>query len=291
MLRSVVSARLTATVFAFALVLGRAGQASAEEGKAAPKGLSLSSLSLEVGALQALRQFDFDPAQLERLQKMAAASAAKDGARKAGKASKEYRDKLQALRKALQGGGDLETLQTLNEEIMKLREKEKPFADDRVEVTAAARQRAVEAYRMLKPGQLAAYLATVADELADPLDRLMGALAHVRPLSDEEWKAQRGLIADDISQAAVGLDAAAAKRMSERVGEFLVRARGLSQEQFEKQQGELEEAARKVLGDVTAEQVLRHQAEADLAWLLSNPRTPQACQALLRSAGARKEVK
>jgi hypothetical protein len=255
------------------------------DAKAAPKTITLNSLSMEVNALQTLHQLRLDKTQLEKLQKWAEESAAKDQQRKPGKASAEFRDKLTALRKALQDAKDGDLIAKLTDEVAALEEKEKPTLDDRVETTDAARKRAAEAYRLLKAGQAAAYLGQIADSVIDPIDQFLDALEEVRGMNEEDWKDQRSEIAESISRAAVGLDEAKAKRISPQIAALLTRARGLSKAEFQKQAGELESAAQKILGDISPEVVLRHQLELDLASLLSNPRTPQACRALLRVNG------
>jgi hypothetical protein len=83
------------------------------EVKAQLKPLSLNNLSIEVNALQALHQLQLDSAQLEKLQKWAEESAAKDQQRKPAKASAAYRDKLATLRKALQGAKDGDLIASL----------------------------------------------------------------------------------------------------------------------------------------------------------------------------------
>ena len=288
MLRSI-SNRATLVRLSFAFVLALVGlcqtfpcAAQTGDTKAAPKTITLNTLSMEVNALQALSQFQLDKDQLERLQKFGEEAAQKERTRQPAKASKEYRDKLVALRKALQDAKDGDLIQKLNEEVNTLHEKEKPTLDDRVDITEAARKRAAEAYRLLKPGQVAAYLGRIAENVADPLDHLLDAMKDVREMKDDEWKAQGSEIADDISRIAVGLDAVKAKRVSEQVSALLARARGLSKVEFQKQQGELEKAARKIVGDIPAEVLLRNQVELDLATLISNPRLPQASRAMIK---------
>ncbi|CEF49323.1 unnamed protein product [uncultured bacterium] len=252
------------------------------EPKTPPKTITINSLSMEVNALQALHQLQVSESQLNQLQKWAEESMPKDQQRKPGKASKEYRDKLQELRKALQDAKDGDLIAKLVGEVDALHEKEKPTLDDRVEITEAARKRAVEAYRLLKPGQVAAYLGQIADSIHDPRDLLLDALEDVRNMNEEDWKDQRGEIADEISRAAVGLNAAKAKAMSAQIAVLLTRARGLSKAEFQKQHAEIESAASKLIGDISPEVLLRNQVEVDLAMLLSNPRTPQAARALLK---------
>jgi hypothetical protein len=245
------------------------------------KTLSLNTLSLEIQALQTLHQFDFTKTQLEKLQQMAVGTAPKDQKRKAGKASKEFREILQTLRKALMDAKDDERISKLSDELDALRDKEKPVLDDHVDITEAARKPAAEAFRLLRPSQLAYYIAHIADNIVDPLDHLIEALDDTRAMTEEEWKEQRDEIAEDISRLAVGLDPVKSKAMSDEIGSLMARARKLTKVDFQKQQLDLQKAARKIIGDVSAVDVLRHQVEVDLATLLSNPRLPQAIRARL----------
>ena len=64
-----------------------------------------------------------------------------------------------------------------------------------------------------------------------------------------------------------------------RAGQF--RAAQELYEQILKQQPDLKNSARKVIGDVSALDVVRHQVELDLALLLSNPLLPKALRARL----------
>jgi hypothetical protein len=70
--------------------------------------------------------------------------------------------------------------------------------------------------------------------------------------------------------------------MNDQVGALLQQARGLSKADFTKQLPELKKSARKIVGDVSALDVLRHQVEIDLATLLSNPRLPNAIRARMK---------
>jgi hypothetical protein len=245
------------------------------------KTLPLNTLSLEVEALQTLHQFNFTKTQLEKLQPMAVGTAAKDQKRKAGKASKGFREKLQTLRKALMDAKDDERISKLGDELDALRDKEKPVLDDHVDITEAAGKRTAEAFRLLRPSQLAFYIAHIADNIDDPLDHLIESLDDARAMTEEEWKEQRDEIAEDVSRLAVGLDPVKSKAMSDQIGSLLARAHKLTKFDFQKQQPDLTKAARNIIGDISAVDVLRHQVEVDLATLLSNPRLPQALRARL----------
>jgi hypothetical protein len=246
--------------------------------------LSLNTLSLEVGALQSLYELNLTKPQLEKLNQLASGAALKDQKRTPGKASKEYREKLQALRKALMNAKDSDAIDKLQDELEILGEKENPTIDDRVQVTETARKRAADAFRLLRPSQLAFCIARVAADVFDPVERLVESLEEVRAMTDEEWKEQRSDIADEISASVAGSDSVKVQKVSADVNALLHKARGLSKAEFQKQQPELQKAARKIIGDVTPLDVVRRQVELDLANLLSNPRLPQALQARLKKA-------
>ena len=210
--------RSTAVLFAGLLGLCQALPGAAQTGddkKPAPKVITLNSLSMEINALHALQQFQFDKEQLEKLQKWAADSPPKEQTRKPAKVSKEYREKMLALRKALQDPKDNDLIQKLSEELDTLHDKEKPTLDDRVESSEAARKRAVEAYQLLKPTQLGFYFGRIAENVVDPLDRLLDAIEDVRELNAEEWKEQRDEIAADVGRLAAGVDGSDHPRVSE----------------------------------------------------------------------------
>jgi hypothetical protein len=237
---------------------------------------------MEVAALQSLHQFDFTKSQLETLQKLATGTMQKSPMPNAGKVSKELRDKLVALRRALVDGKDGERISKLSDDLEALRDKEEPGLDDTVQITEAARQRVPAALRLLKPTQLAAYVADNAEDIADPADELIESLTEVRGMTAAEWQEEREEVVEEVSRIVAGLDSAKAKKIGDEVNALLLKARSLSKAQFQNQQAEFHEAARRVVGNVSMLDVLRHQIELDLATLLSNPRLPQALAARLK---------
>jgi hypothetical protein len=256
--------------------------------KAAPKPLSLNSLSMEVEALQALNHFGFDEAQLQKVQQCAAETVQQQKPRKAGKASKEFREKLQKLHRALKEATDDDLIAQLSESLAELQEKENPTLDDRVEPTEAARQRATDVRRLLRPSQLASYLGQIAGSVVDPVEGLLQALTEVRSLGEKEWQEEQSGIAEDIGRSVAGLDVVKAKRITDQVAALLARSRGLSKTDFAGQESDLEKAARGIIGNVTPAEVLQHRVDLDLATLLANPRLAQACRARLRSSAESK---
>jgi hypothetical protein len=244
---------------------------------------SLNDLSLEVTALHTLYLFQLTPEQMRALQKLAPETSVEGGgAREAPKASEAYRKVLAKLREAFVKPEDDEHINKLLDELDDLREKEDPQLDDAVDITEEARKRAPEVLKQLSARQVMAYLGSLGDEVTDPLETLHEALDEVRGLKDDEWKELRQTVGPQVGALVAGLDAEAAQRVSDRVVQWLIRVRALSDEEFQKERGELREEARKIVGDIAPTDVLRHFVEHGLAELLSNPRLEAALQARLK---------
>jgi hypothetical protein len=238
-------------------------------------------LALEVNALRTLYYFKATPEQLRLLKKLAHDTADKPRERKV-KVSQEYREALGDLREALIDARDEDRIDNLDDKLDQLRESEKPDLDDGVDITAAARKRAPELFRQLKPSQVAAYIAQVSDEVIDPLDHLREALGQVRGWKASAWKAKRDEVAEQIGNLIAGLDADRAGRIQDEVKSLLDTARGLKDDEFKAQQPKLEKRAEEIVGDVASTDVLRHTVEYALAELLSNPRLEAAVDARLK---------
>jgi hypothetical protein len=242
----------------------------------------LNEISMEVNALQALSGFNFTPEQLEKLKGLAQDAAAKPRKRDAAKVSKEYRDKLLELHAALKQDNDVDKIDQLSDELDELRQKENPNLDDGVDLSDTARKRAPQATRLLKLHQVTDYLAAIADELFDPVERLIDSLQSVRSLTGDAWKQRRQEITSDIVRLAAGIDAKKADKLSDQIDALLTRAHGMSKQEFKMKQANLEREARKLLGDVGPFDILRNEVEYALAELLSNPRLPAAVEARLK---------
>jgi hypothetical protein len=246
-----------------------------------PSTPSASDLAVEVAALRTLYGLKTTPEQMQLLKKLAPRTMEKARARK-GTASKEYAEQLTELRNALVDASDDDRIGDAEDTLDQLHESEKPDLDDGVEVTAAARQQVPELLRQLKASQLANYLGQVADDVADPLDRLTESLAKVRGLKGEEWKEKRDEVADEVARLVAGLDEDRAGKVNDAVVTLLTAAHGLADEEFKAQRPQLEEKARRIAGDVGPTEVLRHTVEHALAELLSNPRLTAAVEARLK---------
>ena len=249
-----------------------------------PKGgpPSINDLSMEVVALQSLHQFQFKPPQMQVLRKLAKQTAMEPGARQAIKATEEFQRTLVNLRTALAEATNVERVQELQDKIDKLRNDQKIELDDGVVITEAASQQAPEIMKLLSARQVAGYVALYGDDFPDPLELLLDALAKVRGLKDKEWQQLRVDVSEEVGNLTAGLDADKASKISDQVVQLLIQARGLKDDEFKKQQAELEKSARQIIGNVGALDVVRHVLERSLAELLSNPRLAMAIDARLK---------
>jgi hypothetical protein len=128
----------------------------------------------------------------------------------------------------------------------------------------------------LAPGQVAAYVGGLADEIADPAERIVEALTKARSVSGQQWKDLRDALSDDIGRLVGGSDADQAQAIGDKVVQLLIVARGLKPEEFKKQKPELEKVARQIVGEAGPFEVLRHVMEGALAEMLSNPQLTAA---------------
>lgn len=240
----------------------------------------LNDLSMEVAALQALYQFQLTPEQMKMLKQLAPETTGKPGARQAAKASEQYRKTLVELHGALVQPAKAERIHELEEKLAELAESEAPELDDFIELTEAACRRAPELLRQLTARQVAGYIAQY--EFPDPLELLHEALDQVRPLVPKEWKQFREGLSSEVGRLVAGLDAERAGRVGDKVVQWLIQIRALTEEEFKAQRPDLERAARQIVGDVGPLDVLRHELEYALAELLSNPRLEAALAVRLR---------
>lgn len=251
-----------------------------ETTKSRPK--STNDLSMEVMALQSLHHFQFKPEQMQSLRKLARQTAMDAGARPAVKASEEFRRTLSSLRHALAEASNAEHILALQQKMEKLRNDEKIELDDGVEITEAAAKHAPELMKTLSARQVAGYIALYGDEFPDPLELLLDALSRVRGLKGKEWEQIRQDISEDVSNLVAGLDAEKASKIGDDVVQLLIKARGLKDDEFKKERPDLEKAARQIVGNAPALDIIRNVVERSLAELLSNPWLVSAIDARLK---------
>jgi hypothetical protein len=284
--KEVLMKTFTTALLAAALALS-CGPTFADSNKDEPKKdaePTLAELSLEVKALRTLDDLRLTTDQMKALAKVAKDTAEPARKRNPGKASDEYRKTLTQLRDALAAANDDEKIAELEDAFAALEEKENPDMDDTVEVTAAARKQAPEAFKKLRPSQLASYLGFLADDVVDPLDVLLSTMKDVRGLKNDDWKDRRDDLAEELGILLGGVDEKKAKRVNDAVVALVDKAKGLSDDDFKAKQADLEKEAEKLVGEVGPERVLRNRVERTLAELLSNPRLGAALEARLKES-------
>jgi hypothetical protein len=240
---------------------------------------TLSQLSLEVSALQALYRFQMTREQMEALRKLAQTGPAPDK-RAPGKGSDKLRKRLFDLREALVNG-DEERIGDLEEKLADLLDEEGTGLDDRVQVAPPSIRPARDFLRTMRPPQIVSFLSDSADEMRDPLDTLVDVLDIVTTLKDAEWKELAGAMVEDLKWQLGGLDADRNKVIGAQVEAYLKRIRGLGDKEIDAQRDDLQKAAAKIVAQAPALAIVQNFVEHALAELLSNPRLAAALDARL----------
>jgi hypothetical protein len=241
---------------------------------------NITSLHLEVGALETIHQLQLTRAQLERLARLAPGTAQKALATRETKVSEEYQKTLKELRDALVED-DEDRITDLSVALDELREKEEPDFEE-VEITDVARRLTPEVLKSLTAGQVAGYLVEFADEFPDPGEKLTEALDEIRKENGKEWEELRDEVAGQVAWLVAGLDKTAEAKVRERVKGLLIHVHKLTDDEYTAKKPELERSAQAVIGNVGPTDVIRHFTERSLAELLSNPRLATAVEALLK---------
>lgn len=243
---------------------------------------SVTALSREVAALQTLYALRLTRPQLEQLRKMASDTVARPPADEPVEVSAALRKTLGDLREALARADDDDRIGKLYDRYDELVADEEPAVDDAVEYTEEAAEKAPAVLDMLTPGQVAGYIGSVADEVADPRQVILEALAKARGVPAAEWAESRDAVAGQVSHLVAGLDEEKAQRVHDQVAQLLIVARGLKEGEFERERPNLEQKALQIVADAGPTEVLRNVLEEALAELLSNPRLPAALEARLK---------
>lgn len=237
-------------------------------------------MSMRVRAMEVLYELDLSPAQMGVLRGLAgAAGVAEVRQRTEGKGTAKLTSTLKDLHEAL-AREDGEKVSTLRAALDDAEDDEAVDLDDDVRPTDAARARAADAVKILKAGQIAAYLAEHADEVSDPVELMMDALTDVRDPDVEDADGEMADTADEVGRLVAGIDAAKAKALSERVAAWLKDAKALKDEDYAARRESLEAAAKRIVGEVAPMQVLTHWLENEMAELIANPQLAGAIDAM-----------
>lgn len=250
-----------------------------KEKKPAPHPLDVNRLSMEYKALRTLRNLEATPAQLSEIARLAKTTIGNAGKREPAKAANAYIDTLKELREALVKNNE-EKMETLQEKLDELREKDPPDLDDEIDITDAAEMEVQRLLNMLSPQQVLAYGESLGDDLPDPVQLILDGIEEGRELKKEEWEATRDELAEKISWLVCGLNGENALKLEEQVSTFLDRTHA-----GQGKTGGREVEIRKLLGSPGPFVLLNNILEHDLAMLLSNARLKEATKACLRGQG------
>jgi hypothetical protein len=248
------------------------------KGKAAEE---VVALKLQVDVLEKFYHLELNTRQLSALLKLAEKTAAQLPATREIQAGGEYRNILKGLHDALLSQ-DADRIHELSEKLDELQEKESISISDEFEMTEAALAAAPQAFRLLSAAQIVAYLASLDDEVPDPVERILSALEEGEELDDEEWKELRNETAEEVAWLVAGFNTDNAAKAKKAVTGLLDRGHRLQGEELSKQWPDLEKAAEQLVGNVSSLVVLQHYMERELAELLSNPRTTTALRLWLK---------
>ena len=263
---------------AFLVVVG-AGLSRASEPPAPQRRSSIHELSLEVAALQSLYEFQFTPAQLKVMAKLAPETKEDERPRTRVRVSVQFETALFNVRKVLADPVDDDKINEALTAYAKIQEKEDPELDDQIEITDAAKEKAPEMLRSLSARQLASFIAGYGDQFPDPVEDTMGALSKVRELEEEKWKILRRVIGQSIGDQAAGFDGDKSAQVGDQVVQILIQARSLDAKAFEKEKPALEKKIQELFKNIGPMEVIRNTAEIALATMLSNPRLEAALKA------------
>ena len=241
----------------------------------------LNKASLRVHAMDMLYELDLSAEQLKML-RSAADGTADDRDRSPAAGNAKLVTAFNDFFKALLNRGDDEQIARLRNHLTELATADDVHLDDDVEPTDVARAKAAAVFRHFNAGQIAAYLAAHADQVADPVERMIAELPELNDTTTaEEADTQILQISAEIGRLVAGQDKRASSAAAGQVSAWFKANRHLSDAELISNRLTLEASAKKVIGDVPAMDILTHFMENHTADLLSNPQLPQAIEAVL----------
>lgn len=251
------------------------------------KPTELNSLSMEVAALDMLRNLELRPDQLRALTELANGAAETEATRPAAKATAAFRQALTNLHGALVRG-DGNKIADARDKLDALLDKDSPEIHDEIRISDIARERAGKAVKLLTVPQIGAFL--TAQQLADPMDVLNDGFHQIRQAKGADKDQMRDQIADEVAWLVGGIGTEEETKVRTQATELLNRAAGLADDEYKRQLGKLRIEARKIVGQPDAVEVIRHTLDHGMAELLSNPRLGVAIEATKRKppSGPRK---
>lgn len=251
--------------------------------RAANKDSAIIEASVEVWALQALRDLDLTKDQMRVLKGLSENTSTPLGDRETPTLKDVYADKIQKLRDALEKGTEGEQIDNLQDDIDTMRDDDDFDLDDSVAITPAARAKVPVVLKILTSAQIASYIAAYEDEAPDPVQTLLDAVDDVRGSDEEDARSTAEETADEVAALIAGLDPEKQKPVAEKVRSYLDRAWRMKEGEYKKKKSQLERDAKEIVGEIEGFVILRHWIERDVAELLSNPLLNKAIEARLKA--------
>jgi hypothetical protein len=241
----------------------------------------LNKASLRVHATDMLYELDLSTEQLKVL-RAAADGTANDRDRSPAKGDPKLVAAFNDFFKALLARGNDEEIAKLRNHLTELATADEVHLDDDIEPTDAARAKAADAFKQMNAGQIAAYLAAHADQVCDPVERIVSELAELNAMENAgDVDTQIQQTSDDVGWLVAGQDKKAASAVAGQVTAWFRANRHMNDADLLANHATLETSAKKVVGDIPAMDILKHFLENETAELLSNPQLPQAIGAVL----------
>jgi hypothetical protein len=153
--------------------------------------------------------------------------------------------------------------------------------DDQIEPTGPAIAKTPQVCRKLKASQIAAFLASHADEVIDPTERMVEAVDEVRLAAADDVVNVERKISTDVARMVAGVDQQKSKAVADKVMDWLKTAVAANKDELtDAKRAALEQSAAKVVGDVSNIEILDHYLQSEIAVLLSNPQIVPAIDSL-----------
>jgi len=238
------------------------------------------NLELEVAALTRLHDLELTNEQLQSFKKLAG-EVTPGKAPAPGKMTPAYRNALAALRSALVQA-DEEKISDAQDKVDDLRDEQDIEPQTDVTISDSARKHTDEAMELLTATQIAAYLAEHSDDVPDALQTMLDAVDESPGMSETDYASLKSEAAEQVAMLLVGLDPSAQEPIVKKVGQWLDRAKAMTDADVKSKRPQLEQSAKEIVGKPDPMAQLRHWMEREMADLLSNPQTSAALAARVK---------
>jgi hypothetical protein len=250
--------------------------ASARAAGPAPR----QDLELEIAALTKLHDLELTTEQLRSFKKIAGqVTPGKPPA--PGKMTPAYRTALVALRAAF-AQADEEKIADAQDKVDDIRDEQDIEPQTEMTLSDSARKHAIEAMDLLTASQIASYLAEHSDDVPDALQTMMDAIDESRDMEEADYTSLKTEASEQVAMLLAGSDPAAQEPIVKKVGQWLDRAKAMSDADIKTKRPQLEQAAKEIVGKPDPIAQLRHWMEREMADLLSNPGFSNALAARIK---------